>query len=215
MSQNENSNDIGSMISQLLSDPQKVQQIQQMASSLGLGAAQPQNNPSPDSPWMNTAQNNSPPNENPPQNGMDFSSLLQNFNNTAPNFSEQNFNNASQNNFASQKDFALQNGTNPNNMPPFDLSKLMGALGQNQNQNQNQPQNQALPFDIGAIMKIQRAMQMFTQSNPRVDFLRAIRPLLSEKRAKKVDDAIRIMQLIQVLPLLKESGLFSFGGDGR
>lgn len=205
MSQNENSNDIGSMISQLLSDPQKVQQIQQMASSLGLGAAQPQNNPSPDSPWMNTAQNNSPPNENPPQNGMDFSSLLQNFNNTAPNFSEQNFNNASQNNFA------LQNGTNPNNMPPFDLSKLMGALGQNQ----NQPQNQAPTFDIGAIMKIQRAMQMFTQSNPRVDFLRAIRPLLSEKRAKKVDDAIRIMQLIQVLPLLKESGLFSFGGDGR
>ena len=41
MSQNENSNELGSMISQLLSDPQKVQQLQQMASSLGLGAAQP------------------------------------------------------------------------------------------------------------------------------------------------------------------------------
>ena len=192
------------MISQLLSDPQKVQQIQQMASSLGLGAAQPQNNPPPDSPWMNTAQNNSSPNENPPQNGMDFSSLLQTLN--PPNFGEQN-------NFTQQNNFASQNGTNPvpNNMPPFDLSKLMGALGQNQ----NQPPNQAPPFDIGAIMKIQRAMQMFTQSNPRVDFLRAIRPLLSEKRAKKVDDAIRIMQLIQVLPLLKESGLFSFGGDSR
>lgn len=204
MSQNENSNDIGNMISQLLSDPQKVQQIQQMASSLGLGAAQPQNNPPPDSPWMNTAQNNSSPNENPPQNGMDFSSLLQTLN--PPNFGEQN-------NFTQQNNFASQNGTNPvpNNMPPFDLSKLMGALGQNQ----NQPPNQAPPFDIGAIMKIQRAMQMFTQSNPRVDFLRAIRPLLSEKRAKKVDDAIRIMQLIQVLPLLKESGLFSFGGDSR
>ena len=39
-------------------------------------------------------------------------------------------------------------------------------------------------------------MQMFSQSNPKcLDLLRALRPLLSQKRAKKVDDAIRIMQL--------------------
>lgn len=65
------------------------------------------------------------------------------------------------------------------------------------------------------IEKIQNAMQMFSQSNPNVDLLRALRPLLSQKRAKKVDDAIRIMQLIQILPMLKESGLFGFGGEQK
>ena len=47
------------------------------------------------------------------------------------------------------------------------------------------------------------------------DRLRALRPLLSEKRAKKVDDAVRIMQLVQLLPTLKESGLFRLGGDSQ
>ena len=42
-----------------------------------------------------------------------------------------------------------------------------------------------------------------------------MRPLLSPRRARKVDDAIRIMQLIQLLPALKESGLFALGGDSQ
>ena len=41
-----------------------------------------------------------------------------------------------------------------------------------------------------------------------VDLLLALKPRLKEHRAKKIDDAIRVMQLIQFLPLLKESGLF-------
>ena len=60
---------------------------------------------------------------------------------------------------------------------------------------------------------IQKVMQLFSQSNPKIDFLRALRPLLSEQRAKKIDDAIRVMQLVQALPLLKESGIF--GGDAQ
>ena len=38
MSQSENTNDLGAMISQLLADPQRMQQLGQMAASLGLGA---------------------------------------------------------------------------------------------------------------------------------------------------------------------------------
>ena len=52
-------------------------------------------------------------------------------------------------------------------------------------------------------------------TNPNIDLLRAMRPLLSPRRARKVDDAIRIMQLIQLLPALKESGLFALGGDSQ
>lgn len=41
-----------------------------------------------------------------------------------------------------------------------------------------------------------------------IELLMALKPRLSAQRAKKVDDAVRVMQLIQFLPLLKESGLF-------
>lgn len=153
MSQNETSNDLGSMISQLLSDPQKVQQIQQMASSLGLGSAQP----------SDTACSSSPP--HPPQNGTN----------------------------------------SPSGAP--DLSSLIGALGLG-----HPTPSQSPALDPSLIIGLQGIMQRFSQSSPGVDLLRALRPLLSEKRAKKVDDAVRMMQMIQALPALKEIGLFKTGG---
>ncbi len=156
MSQNENNNPLGAMISQLLSNPQQMQQLQQMAASLGLGA--------PSS------------NEDSPQ---------------------------AQSNSSSSK-----SSTNPSPAP--DLSSLIEAF-----RSSSAPQNTNPIIDSNMIASIQKIMQMFSQSNPNVDFLRALRPLLSQQRAKKIDDAIRIMQLIQALPLLKESGIFDFGGDSR
>lgn len=91
------------------------------------------------------------------------------------------------------------------------LSALLGQLGLGQNQPQQTP---APTIDMNSIMQIQKAMQLFTQGNKNVDLLRSLRPLLSEQRQKKVDDAIRIMQLIQMLPMLKESGFFGALGGG-
>ena len=127
MSQTENTPDLGAMISQLLADPQRMQQLGQMAASLGLGAP---------------AQSSS--NESASCGGLP------------------------------------------------DLSAVLGAA----------------PRDT-------KPMQSLSQPSPGVELLRALRPLLSEKRAKKVDDAVRIMQLVQLLPTLKESGLFRLGGDSQ
>ena len=94
------------------------------------------------------------------------------------------------------------------------LSALLGQFGLGKNQPQSPP---APAIDMNSLLQIQKAMQLFTQGNKNVDLLRSLRPLLSEQRQKKVDDAIRIMQLIQMLPMLKESGLFGAlgGGGGR
>lgn len=140
MSQAENTPDFGSMISQILADPQRMQQLGQMAASLGLGAP---------------AQSSS-------------------------------------------------NGSAPAGGLP-DLSALLGAAP-----NETNP-----VIDPSLLLKLQNAMQSLSQPGPGVELLRALRPLLSEKRAKKVDDAVRIMQLVQLLPTLKESGLFSLGGDNQ
>lgn len=39
--------------------------------------------------------------------------------------------------------------------------------------------------------------------------LRALRPLLSPPRQKKLDEAIKILHMMRLMPLLKDSGLFS------
>lgn len=72
------------------------------------------------------------------------------------------------------------------------------------------------PIDMNSILQIQKAMSLFANGNKNVDLLRSLRPLLSQQRQKKVDDAVRIMQLVQMLPMLKEAGLFgSPGGAGQ
>ena len=108
------------------------------------------------------------------------------------------------------------------------LSSLLLALQQGAAQNGTNSAGQALSalqgspsganapaISMDTILKIQRTMQALSRSNPNIDLLRAMRPLLSPRRARKVDDAIRIMQLIQLLPALKESGLFALGGDSQ
>lgn len=185
MSQNQNTPNLSDMISQLLSDPQKMRQFSQMASSLGLGGNSQQTN-SPPAPDLSSLLSPNPQNSAP---APDLSLLLQNL--------------ASQN-------IPQERTTSQQNPPALDLSSLLSSLNGN-----NNAQNSSPTLDFSMIEKIQNAMQMFSQSNPNVDLLRALRPLLSQKRAKKVDDAIRIMQLIQILPMLKESGLFSFGGEQK
>lgn len=102
--------------------------------------------------------------------------------------------------------------------PPSDNGIDMNQLGALLSQfGLGQPQTPAPPpIDMNSILQIQKAMQLFANGNKNVELLRSLRPLLSEKRQKKVDDAVRIMQLIQMLPMLKESGLFgALGGAPR
>ena len=102
---------------------------------------------------------------------------------------------------------ALLNQLQQNNVSQQgpNLASLLGALGNSQS-----PQgSSAPPIDMAAIVKVQQAMQLLNRPSPGLDLLRALRPLLSPERAKRVDDAIRIMQLIQLLPAIKESGLLS------
>ena len=63
------------------------------------------------------------------------------------------------------------------------------------------------PDDIAGIMKIVGALKN-NASDQRVSLLVSLRPHLSEKRQKRVDDAVRILRLISLLPMLKELNIF-------
>lgn len=63
-------------------------------------------------------------------------------------------------------------------------------------------------LDMGILAKLSSALSSMQSNRENVNLLLALKPRLKEPRAKKVDDAIRVMQLVQFLPLIKESGLF-------
>ena len=76
---------------------------------------------------------------------------------------------------------------------------------------------QGMPqIDINTLMMMQRAISMMGQEDKNTELLRALKPHFSSERAKKVDDAIRIIQLMRLLPLAKELGLLDrFKGGAK
>ena len=68
--------------------------------------------------------------------------------------------------------------------------------------------------NIGNMQGIMRIAGILgkEQKDSRVELLRALKPHLSEERAKKVDRAISILKIATLLPILREEGLLdSFG----
>lgn len=117
----------------------------------------------------------------------------------------------------------LTGGANSGSPDLSALSGLVGSITGGQNQGDNgvaalakllgggdspQQQGGGMPFDMNTLLKLQKAMSSLGANRSNVDLLMALKPRLKEKRAKKIDDAVRVMQLIQFLPLIKESGLF-------
>lgn len=100
---------------------------------------------------------------------------------------------------------ATQSSDNAGN--GFDVSSLTSMLKSGNPEPQEQQQGGG-GIDINTILKLQQAMANVQANKSSIDMLLALKPRLSERRSKKVDDAIRIMQVIQFLPLIKESGLF-------
>lgn len=217
MPQTEN---IGDLLLQQLNDPQKMQQLGQMLSSLGLGG--------PANAQTNAQQASSGQGSSEPNLSALLSALQQQMENgsSGQNQPSQAPAGANLSALLSTLQQQMENGSKGNSAS--DLSSLLLALQQGAAQNGTNSAGQALSalqgspsganapaISMDTILKIQRTMQALSLSNPNIDLLRAMRPLLSPRRARKVDDAIRIMQLIQLLPALKESGLFALGGDSQ
>lgn len=100
-----------------------------------------------------------------------------------------------------------------NTNPPFDISKILGGETQNNTESDNAklPASPAPDIDIGKIMKLKGMIEASGKSDKNVALLLALKPLLKEEKQAKVDQVIKILRLLTMLPLLKESGLL--GGD--
>lgn len=96
------------------------------------------------------------------------------------------------------------------------IKGLTGMLSQG-NTVQNQPETEEQPAVnmpdssmLGAVMKLAPLMQSVNREDDSTRLLKALKPFLHNERSKRVDSAIRLLGIMKMLPLLKNSGIDLF-----
>lgn len=87
-----------------------------------------------------------------------------------------------------------------------DLAGLLSALTGAATANTASVQGGDGP-DLGVLMKLAPVLSGMTKEDENTSLLKALRPYLHGDREKRLDDAIQILKLLRVLPLLDISGL--------
>lgn len=91
-----------------------------------------------------------------------------------------------------------------------DMAKLKNVaeslMGNSAPKEQPKKTAPSLPFDEKMISKLMSVMGQMNKEDSRTRLILDLKPLLNEDRRKKADDAIKFLQLMDTLPLLK--GMF-------
>jgi len=139
-------------LSQFLSDPNSMKQLQSMMSSLGLGQQQGGGN-----------SGSVPPTPPAPQPA------------PAPDLSS--------------------------------LAGMLGTLGGGQTTAQPTPaQSLAAPDTLAMVARLAPMLNQLNREDDSTRLLMALRPLLGAERQKKIDEAVKILQLMRLLPMLRDLG---------
>lgn len=99
------------------------------------------------------------------------------------------------------------------------IKSLSGLINQN-SESGNQPNNNIanvgnefseIPSEtMNTIMKVMPIISSINKDDENTKFLLALKPLLGSERRKKIDQSIRMMQMMKIIPLLKNKEFFSF-----
>ncbi|MBE6833230.1 hypothetical protein [Faecalispora sporosphaeroides] len=198
--------DLSSKINELLSDPQAMQQLNSLAASLGLGNSTP--NP-PTSPGQNAPAGNNP------LQGLDLSSLaglLGNAGSAAPGGG----NIPQSPGAAGGLDTAKLGSLLSSLGGAGGLNALSGLLGGGGGGGGLGALTGLLGGGVGGgldsdtlqvVSKILPLLSTFRQEDNNTRLLHALRPLLGPERQKKVDEAIKMLSMLRLLPVLRGQGI--------
>ncbi|MBR0535761.1 MAG: hypothetical protein IIX14_05225 [Clostridia bacterium] len=93
---------------------------------------------------------------------------------------------------------------------------FMGNSGQPQKAEPQKQSGNVPPFpdlsglgmpDLSQLTALVPIMQAFNQPDERLEFINALKPLLSQEKRRKADEAMKLVRLASVLPLLRERGI--------
>ncbi len=103
------------------------------------------------------------------------------------------------------------------------IKGLSGLLGSSESENSDESdrseekkssedstlnEESPFPFELMQMMlKVMPILSSMKKEDKYTNFLNALRPLLSEPRRKKLDSSSQILQLVKILPLLKNQGI--------
>ncbi len=91
-----------------------------------------------------------------------------------------------------------------------DLSALLRALGAAPAAQPKPPAQEEPMIDPAMIANIAKIFsRMNSIDDKRTQFIAALKPLLNESRQKKADQAIKMLKLFELRPMLREQGLFN------
>ena len=101
------------------------------------------------------------------------------------------------------------------------IQNLSGLLGSSENDNSEKTENKTdetqknesddfgfSPDMIGNLFKIMPLISSLGKEDKYTKFLKSLKPLLSEERQKKLGNSAKILKIMQILPLIKDQGLF-------
>lgn len=199
--------DLNSMLTSILGDPGKMEQLRQVAQSIGL------------SPGGAAAPSGQPDGGSAAPGGFDpsaIASLLQNL---------QGSGNAG--NAPPAGGGASGAGNGPS---PAAIASLLQGLQGGGNAGSGAPpaggNAGAAPSagggmpDLGSIGKLAGVLGTMNQPDKNIDLLQALKPHFSPERAGKIDGVVRLMRLMHAWPAVRDSGLLGslgnlFSGGGK
>lgn len=203
--------DLNSTLGAILNDPNKMAQLRTVAESLGINTG---NGPAQNPAGANTTN----------------STASQSNEHTQPAQAEQTEPNQNADSGGQQTVAPPAQPNTTNQSSGIDPSAIASILQNFQNAgggNAGNTGNDAAgassgnsSIDPSTVAKLSQVMSSFNSSDKNVELMRSLKPHFSTARASRVEDAIRIMQLLRAWPAVKDSGLLGkftnlFGGGRR
>lgn len=114
-----------------------------------------------------------------------------------------------------EQDHTKENGMDFGAMLPMLMNLLQGSGGGEEaaDSSESPPHQEEGSgeggFDFSAVAGLLGMLQSLNQEDDSVRLLRALKPLLSDGRKERVEQAVKMLRLMNLLPILAESGLLS------
>jgi len=91
-----------------------------------------------------------------------------------------------------------------------DLSSVLNG-NNNNSEDENGENSQSNDFDFSKIIMLQQLLSQANKRDQNTDFLYALKPILKNENQVKIDRVIKILKLLTLWPVIKDSGIL--GGD--
>ncbi len=75
--------------------------------------------------------------------------------------------------------------------------------------NNNNTDADSFPIDPSMLLNIQKIFSKMQKQDKNTEFIKALKPLLKPERQAKADEAIKMMKMFSMIPVLQKSGVLN------